>query len=98
MPRYLVERLIPHAGELTAVELQEIVQQSLRVQEALGPGIQWLQATITADRMVCFFIAENEEVIKEHARLSGLPVSRICEVSAVIGPLIDGLVNKYPEV
>jgi hypothetical protein len=98
MPRYLVERVIPSAGNLTAVELQEIVQQSLRVQQGIGPGIQWLQATITADRMVCLFFAENEQVIREHARLSGLPISRICEVSAVIGPLIDGPEKNHPEV
>lgn len=91
MPRYLVERSIPNAGELTAVELDEIIQQSVRVQQALGSGIQWLQAAITADRMVCLYVAESEAVIREHARLSGLPVSRICEVSALIGPKINDL-------
>lgn len=91
MPRYLVERSIPNAGELTAVELDEIIQQSVRVQQALGSGIQWLQTAITADRMVCLYVAESEAVIREHARLSGLPVSRICEVSALIGPEINDL-------
>ena len=98
VPRYLVEREIAHAAELTAVELQEIIQQSLRVQQGLKDGIQWLQATITTDRMLCLFIAENEEIIRDHARLSGLPISRICEVSAVIGPLIDGPEKNHPEV
>jgi hypothetical protein len=89
MPRYLVERSIPNAGELTVVELKEIVQQSLLVQQGLGAGIQWLQAAITADRMVCLYFADNEAIIREHGRLSGLPISRICEVSTVIGPAMN---------
>ena len=91
MPRYLVERSIPNAGELTAVQLKEIVQQSLRVQQGLGAGIQWLQAIITADSMVCLYFADNEAIIREHGRLSGLPISRICEVSAVISPKVKDL-------
>ena len=89
MPRYLVEHPIPHAGELTAVELQAISQQSQRVQQELQDGIQWLQSTITEDRMVSLYIAENEAIIREHARRSGLPIERICRVSAVICPTSD---------
>ena len=89
MPRYLVERLIPRAGELTAVELKAIVQQSLLVQYKLEAQIQWLHSTITADRMVCLYIADDETIVREHARRSGLPIQRISEVSAVIGPTMD---------
>jgi hypothetical protein len=91
MPRYLVERSILNAGVLTVVALKEIIQQSLRVQHGLRSRIQWLQAAITADRMVCLYVAESEAIIREHARLTALPVSRICEVSAVIGPKLNDL-------
>ena len=86
MPRYLIERLIPHAGELSAQELRAIAQQSLLVQQKLVGKIQWLHTTITADRMVCLYIADDETAVREHARRSGLPIQRISEVSAVIGP------------
>ena len=89
MPRYLVEHPVPRAGELTAVELQAISQQSQRVQQELGDGIQWLQITITEDKMVSLYFAENEAVIREHARRSGLPIERIYKVSAVIFPASD---------
>jgi hypothetical protein len=89
MPRYLVERSILNAGELTAVELNEIIQQSLRVQQELEAGLQWIHSTITAERMVCLYIADDEEIVREHARLSGLPIQRICEVSAVISPMMN---------
>ena len=88
MPRYLVERLIPHAGELSAQELRAIVQQSLLVQQQQEANILWLHTTITADRMVCLYIADDETAVREHARRSGLPIQRISEVSAVIGPTI----------
>ena len=89
MPRYLVERSIPRAGELTAGELKAIAWQSLRVQQEMEAEIQWLHSTITGDRMICLYIADDEEIIRVHARLSGLPISRICEVSAVFGPASD---------
>ena len=91
MPRYLVERSIPSAGELTAAELKAIAQQSLRVQQELEAEIQWIHSTITADRMVCLYIADDEEIVREHARLSGLPIRRISRVSAVIGPMMNDL-------
>ena len=91
MPRYLVERSIPRAGELTAGELKAIAQQSLRVQQEMEAEIQWLHSTITADRMVCLYIADDEEIVREHARLTGLPIRRITRVSAVIGPMMNDL-------
>ena len=89
MPRYLVERLIPHAADLTAEELADIARQSLRAQQELEAEIQWIHSTITDNRMICLYIADDEAIVREHARLSGLPISRICEVSAVIGPASD---------
>lgn len=89
MARYLIEHSIPHADKLTAVELKAITQQSLRAQQNMEAEIQWINTTITADRMLCLYIADSEEIIREHARLSGLPVSRVCEVTAVINPMSD---------
>lgn len=84
MPKYLVERSIPHAGELTAQELKAIAQQSLRVQQEMEAEILWIHSTVTANRMVCLFIAANEAIVRKHARRSGLPIQRISKVSAVI--------------
>ena len=91
MPRYLVERLIPNAGELTAKELQTISQQILRVQGQFQAGIQWVFTVFTADGMVDLYIADDEQIIKEHARLCGLPIQRMSEISAVIGPKMNDL-------
>jgi hypothetical protein len=86
MPRYLIERCIPRAGDLTAQELKSIAQQSLLVQREFEAPIQWIHSAITADRMVCLYIADNEAILREHARRSGLPIQRISEVAAIIDP------------
>ena len=91
MTRYLVERSIPRAGELTAVELKAIAQQSQRVQREMEAEIQWIHSTITADRLVCLYIADDEAIVREHARRSGLPVRRISIVSAIFGPTLEAL-------
>jgi hypothetical protein len=89
MTRYLVERSIPGAGKLTRAELKAIIEQSLRVQQELEAEIQWIHSMITTDRMVSLFIADDEAIVREHALRSGLPISRISEVTAVIGPSSD---------
>jgi hypothetical protein len=68
MARYLVERSIPRAGELTAGELKAIAWQSLRVQQEMEAEIQWIQSTITGDRMVCLYVADNAKIVRERAR------------------------------
>ena len=97
MPRYLVERSIPRAGELTAGELRAIARQSLRVQQGMEAEIQWIHSTITTDRMVCLYIADDEAIVREHARLSGLPIEQILKVSAVIGPMMNELNRNEKE-
>ena len=86
MPRYLVEHFIPRAGELTAMELKAIAEQCLLVQQELEEQILWLFSAITSDRMIGLFTADDETAVREHARRSGLPIERISEVTAIIGP------------
>jgi hypothetical protein len=86
MTRYLIERSIPHAGELTITELKAITQHSLLVLRELEAPIEWIRSTFTHDRMVCLYVAGDEEIVREHARRSGLPIHRISEVTAIIGP------------
>ena len=88
MPKYLVERLIPRAGELAAQEMKAIAQQIMLVQQELEANIRWMQSVFTAD-MVCLYIADDESVIREHALRCGLPIQRVLEVSAIIGPRLD---------
>lgn len=86
MPRFLVERDVPAVGRSSAAELAAIAQRSRRVLDELGPAIQWIQSYVTDERIVCTYIAPNQEIIREHARRSGFPADRIAVVRAVIDP------------
>jgi uncharacterized protein DUF4242 len=68
MPKYVIERDLPGAGQLSAQELQTISQTSCRTLQNLGTEIQWQESYVTDDRIYCVYIAANEEVIREHAR------------------------------
>ena len=86
MPRYIIERKIPDAGNLSSQELQAISQKSCSVLSDMGPGIQWLQSFVTADRIYCTYIAPNAEMIREHARRGGFPADTVSEVKTIIDP------------
>ncbi len=86
MPKYLIEREIPGAGNLTPDELTAISQKSCGVLQALGPEIQWVQSYVTGDKITCVYIAPNAELVREHARQGGFPANRVEEIKAVIDP------------
>ena len=86
MPRYIIERDIPGAGKLSAKDLQAISQKSCTVIDALAPKVQWVESFVTDNKVFCHYIAENEQIIKEHAKKGGFPANRICEVKTMIDP------------
>jgi hypothetical protein len=87
MPRYVIERDIPGAGQLSASELKAISQKSCSVLSDLGPQIQWQQSYVTGDKVYCVYIAPNEELVREHARQGGFPANRVSEVTTIIDPV-----------
>ena len=86
MPKFLIEREIPGAGNLTAQQLHTISQKSCSVLSGLGPQIQWLESYVTGDKIYCVYIAPNEEMIREHARQGGFPANRVAEIKTIIDP------------
>lgn len=86
MPKYVIERDIPGAGQLTAVELQAISRTSCGVLRNMGPQIQWLHSYVTGDKIYCVYIAPDEDAVREHARQGGFPANRVSEVMMVIDP------------
>lgn len=86
MKTYLIERDIPGAGKLTPEQLKAISQKSCSVLKDMGPQIQWIQSYVTGDKIFCVYKAENEELIREHAKKGGFPANKITEVSTEISP------------
>jgi hypothetical protein len=86
MPKYIIERDIPGAGQLTQAELQGISQKSCGVLRDMGPRIQWLHSYVTGDKVYCIYIADNEQAIREHAEQGGFPANRIEQITTIIDP------------
>jgi len=86
MKTYLIERDIPEAGKLTPEQLKAISQKSCSVLTEMGPKIQWVQSYVTGDKIFCVYKAENEDLIREHAKKGGFPANTITEISSVISP------------
>ena len=86
MPKYVIEREIPGAGKLTAAELKAISQTSCNVLREMGSEIQWLQSYVTDDKLYCIYIAPNEEMVREHAKLGRFPANSVSRVTTIIDP------------
>ncbi len=86
MPKYIIERELPGAGELEANQLKGISQKSREVLAGLGPEIQWLESFVTDDKIYCVYIAPSAELIETHARQGGFPANKIVEVRRMLDP------------
>jgi hypothetical protein len=73
MPKYVIERDLPGAGKLSDEELHDISAKSNKVLRDMGPDIRWITSYVTDDKIYCVYIAENEDVIYDHARCGGFP-------------------------
>jgi hypothetical protein len=86
MPKYLIERTVPGAGQMDVDRLAAIAGESNKVLRDLGPDIQWVQSYVTDDKITCIYLAANEEIVRDHARCGGFPVDAVHEVSSIIDP------------
>jgi hypothetical protein len=91
MRRYVIERDIPGAGQLSDDQMRAASQASNAALSELGKGIQWVESHVTADRIYCVYLAENAELVHEHARRAGLPSNKVSEVKRVIDPMMGNL-------
>ena len=86
MPKFVIERDIPGAGQLSSEQLKAISQTSCGVLREMGPQIQWLQSYVTDDKVYCVYIAPDEEAVRQHAQKGGFPANKVSLVRAVIDP------------
>ena len=87
MPRFVIERELPGAGEIPQQDLRAISQKSCSVLADLGPSIQWVESYVTTDKIYCVYQAPNKEIIRQHAEMGGFPANRIEEIATVISPV-----------
>lgn len=86
MPKYVIEREIPGAGQLTPAQLQGISEKSCGVLREMGTEVQWLHSFVTENKIYCVYIAPNEAAVREHAKRGGFPANSVAQIRAVIDP------------
>jgi uncharacterized protein DUF4242 len=86
MKRFVIEREMPGVGTLEREQMRDAAQKSNSVLHQLGPDIQWVQSYVTADKIYCVYLAKDEKLIREHAKISGFPANKVSEVRRVIDP------------
>ena len=91
MKRFIIERNIPGAGSLTQQQIDSVTKESNSVLESMKGNILWESSVISEDKIYCFYLADNIDLIKKHAELSNLPADQINEIK---GEKFSGIVSK----
>ena len=89
MKRYVIERNVPGVGRLNRDEIKVVAATSNRALEKLPGRVQWVQSYVVDDKTFCIYLAEGEDAVREHARLSGFPATKVTEVRNVIDPMTE---------
>ena len=84
MPKFVIEREFPGAGDLSSEELQGISRKSCGALQELGPQVQWVHSYVTDDKIYCVYIAPDEKAVRKHAEMGGFPANSVSEVRPVI--------------
>jgi hypothetical protein len=86
MPKFVIERELPGAAQLSADELQGISQKSVEVLDSMAGRAQWLHSYVTDDKLFCVYIAVDEATVVEHATCGGFPCNAVRRVRTTIDP------------
>ena len=86
MKRYVIERDMPGIGTKAREDFRAASEKSNMVLAQLAPHIQWEHSYVSADRITCIYLAQDEAIIRKHAEMAGFPANRILEVKRVIDP------------
>ncbi|TMI94119.1 MAG: DUF4242 domain-containing protein [Bacteroidetes bacterium] len=86
MKKFIIERILPGAGDMSAEELRAVSKTSVDVITEMGKAYSWVQSFVTADKIYCIHIAESKADIRAHSKCGNLPVNAIEEIKQIIDP------------
>ena len=86
MRKYVIERELPGAGQLSAEQLRAVAQKSNGIISTMGSRIQWVHSYVVDDKLYCVYNADSPKIIEEHAKCGGFPANRISRVHAIMDP------------
>jgi hypothetical protein len=86
MQRFIIERKIPGASELTEAQLADISRTSNEAVASLGTPYVWVTTYVAGDKLYCVHEAEDADTVREHARRGGFPADVVSMVANEFGP------------
>jgi len=89
MIRYVIEREVPGIGLNDMAGYCNIAKTSNDALRKLAPKVQWEHSYVTTNKTFCIYLADDEQAVKEHARLSGFPANIITVVNTIIDPTTE---------
>jgi len=87
MKRYIIERDLPGVGALNRDQLKGAAATSNAALAKLAGKVQWVESFVVDDKTFCVYLAEDEGAVREHAKLSGFPATKVTEVRGIIDPM-----------
>lgn len=89
MRKFVIEREIPGVDQMGKSDLAGASKTSNSALAQLAPRVQWVQSYVAKDKTFCIYLADSEDAIREHARISGFPANKITEIFSVIDPTTE---------
>ena len=97
MKKFIIERNLPGAGNLSPEELQALAETSCEAIRQLGNHHYWIESFVTDDKIYCVHIAESEQMLRDHSRLAKFPINTVSEVKTIIDPLTSNPIIASPK-
>ena len=86
MRKFVIERQVPKIGSFDHPHLMGLAKTSNAALDKLGPRIQWVESYVADDKTFCIYLAETEDLVRQHSKLSGFPADIITEIHVMIDP------------
>jgi hypothetical protein len=86
MPRYVIERTVPGVHRLNADAMKNLAARSNEVLSELAPRVQWEHSYVAPDKLFCVYLADSEEMVREHAKRGPFPIDKVTQIKTVIDP------------
>jgi hypothetical protein len=93
MQRFLIEREIAGASDLTEADLAKIAQTSNAAVDSLGVEYTWVTSYVAGNKIYCLHETDDVETIFEHSRRGGFPANLVSVVANEFGPQTAQLVT-----
>lgn len=90
MKTFIIEREIPGVEKLNPEEKAGAARQSNAALAKLAPKVQWVLSFIAQNKTFCVYRATDENVIRQHAELSGFPANKITPIRGMLDPTSAG--------